>query len=286
MAAPATVSPLNMHLHVPWRGVRRMVWRRLTTLDRVMAWAAQRLELVHSNHGWLCRLCLDRDEQVRCESDVYEEAVREGQVVLLSWLDLRARHDAREVNCALGPMGRRRLVHQACLHGRADSLGWLATRGFPVRPSCVPVATADYMVSAGQSGSIAVVRVLIENGWTPMYGLVAHAVRNGRLPLLQWIWEHYPMLLQKGYGPSLVKSAAQYGHLKVLRWLLAPPLEMPWVSHAVMAAAVQGQVDAVELLRANTPARCPSSIVIRGWAFLNGRPGAYAAFVARWGPLE
>jgi hypothetical protein len=215
---------LNLADSIPYRDVRKLIWRYLTPEDREIVWHAHntRRELLVWTAAALVRYCCER-----------------GYSELLRWVD--------RVSRGAG------LLHQgavACISaaegGHTSVLGYLQMR-LPRWSECVDNYGYKF---AARAGSVSVCRWLSapDGGNRPVprdCEIELEAASHGHLEVFQWLQGVRPLNLL----PIVCAAAAANGHLETLRWLRER--QCPWDIHTIEHAADRGHASVAEWARAN-----------------------------------
>lgn len=120
---------LNLHLLVPWEGVRRMIYKRLTRLDLAMVWWAHGVKEIDfdvrihlydcATHGYLS---LFQFLYEKCRPDTLSEWVmvysaRYGHLDIVKWV--------HSIGLRISP----EVLRSAAIHGRLEIVKWLVANG-------------------------------------------------------------------------------------------------------------------------------------------------------------
>jgi hypothetical protein len=275
MDLPGTVTLLNLHLLVPWRGVRQIIYCKLTDLDLKMVWLA---------HNRCKEASFATDDEFESEWMMIRFAL-EGHTALLQW--------GRERGCRVWD---EELCRAAALKGRFETLRWLREVGTAWGPEvfcaageggyvnilawalangCPRGSDYDPVIFAAYGGKLPAVQWLVENGFKWCKDAMYRAAQRGHLHMLEWSWAQGHVLdaraqraaieggsvqvlhrwVELGHPLSLCGSlcdgAASIG-LVVLQWVRGQGC--PWGDYVLSSAARYGQVDALK------------------WAYENGCP--------------
>jgi hypothetical protein len=180
------------------------------------------------------------EESLECGKGVEIEdllvgAARGGHADSVDWLAQRvAPHERDEVmdeelwealaeggllDCAKKYYGdpsdwRRELVRPALRRGHLPFVQWVAS-------GASPSTHAKYSVYAAQSGSVELMRWLVDQGWSVDGDTVIAAAQAGNVDLLKYLAEHGGAVSNE----CVVKSAGQ-GHMDVVDWLIRRGCEL------------------------------------------------------------
>jgi hypothetical protein len=175
---PIDASLLNLHLYVPWRDVRRMIYACMSVVDKKM------IRMAHDHR---------KEQRVVEDKDLCWQIAWEGRLELLVW--------AREKGCSWNA----ETCHRAAWAGHLRILTWARANGCPwdERTCC----------DAAFAGHFEVLRWARENGcpwdvWTCVF-----ATSNGYLNILQWAWAN-----SCPWDEGICENAAHNGCLEVLKW--------------------------------------------------------------------
>ena len=224
---------------------------------------------------------------VRCTTDAIDRAASNGHLGMVQWL---AAHRTEGATCDA--------MNGAAEHGHLDVVVWLDENG--VGKGCTSYAmdraaenghlnvvqwldrvrkatcTKTAMNAACANGHVGVCDYLFKNRreGCSKRGL-CDAVGNGRLESVKWLFEHYLTALVLEYGglrellQDAANSAAMYGHLDVLVWLLTGG--MVSATRGTRTHTVRGgseNADSIGIVSSRRLARLSSRIV--GSAVHNG----------------
>jgi hypothetical protein len=179
------VSWLNLHLYIPQRDVRKIIYSMLNKGDRIA------VQFAHTN-------TMTSPQSY----DFANHCAKYGYIELFEW--------ARENGC--GPIyGMTGII--AARHGRLEVLQWLTSIGKPY--SDIPVTA-----NAAENGHLHVLKWLHTQISGPyLRHICYYAAKGGHLNVIEWAVDN---CLRKGGASDdeTQLSAARYGHLHILKWLV------------------------------------------------------------------
>ena len=181
------VTPLNLHLYIPQKDVRKLIWKQLDILDRKM-----------------CLIAMNSKHKRR--KDIFsQEAARRGYIELVEWL-LKQGDTLGEYHLEL-----------ACSGGHIKMAAWLMKMECPVNGS----QDDDYTIAAAQGGHFEMFKWLRDLGFEISSETLRVAARCGHLKMLKCLglspFVDYSRFCDK--VKAIARGATEGGHLNILKWL-------------------------------------------------------------------
>lgn len=216
-----SVSALNLHIHIPWKDVRRMIMAYLNGVDVLMIRMAhnRRLESTLPQRKYLC-----------------SNIAGHGYLELLKW--------THENGCIWDIQ----TTYNTAFSGHLEILRYISThtKATCANPNCSGPCpwNASVCAYAAHGGHFEVLQYAHDNGCPWDKWTVHFAAERGHLEILQYAHEN-----KCPWDASTCKYAAFSGQLEVLKW--AHENGCPWDEWTCEYAADRGHLEVLQYAHAN-----------------------------------
>ena len=160
----------------------------------------------------------------------YSKAAEKGCFEILEWMYNNGfqviEHDA---------------VSRAATGGHFEIVQWLVARN----------ATYDHAATNGaaKSGNLELLQWLVEKGCAINFREILNiASRNGRLPILEWLWTYYTQSVSQ-HSNKITYWASESGEVRILEWAKDKGFEFP--SEISVLAAMHAHLPVLQYLKEN-----------------------------------
>lgn len=275
-----TVSPLNLHLFLPYPDARRLIWRHLNALDREMircahnsqrrmvvsgpflTWAVERKDNalarwmidVECGGDYLGYFKRKEEKTPDEEGDITWAIAKYGDIELMNWFnqDIRMYTDAE-------------LLWQAgCMHGQLDFLRHVENvlHIWPVHEHMYA-----YAAYAARNGHVHILEYIRDGEYTIETEAAEEAAGHGHLHVLEWLAKNdYP------FSRTAYMRALHNGRIPVLDWLAGHLRYYPSHVDYMVTAVKAMQLPSIIWLHSHG---CPVDSII--WDMVSADEAAYTA---------